>query len=570
MLKYLKVKNFAIIEDLSVSFQEGLTVLTGETGAGKSLIIDTISLLLGQRADTDMIRHGETKASIEGCFTYEDLKIEALLERFSLPLMNHEITITRELYDTSKNIIKVNGVVVSLMMLKQIASLVADIHVQNDTYKLFNQDTYLEFICPKNDSQYDAFFSKYTVSLSRYLESYKLYETVVKGQKESLERLEFLEFEKREIEELNLSIGIDVELEQSVSKLENYDKLFNALQAAHSHLSNEFFSIDEIYSASTELSKIVSLDEEYGKNQEKLLDCYYILEDIQSDLSKQINSLDFDENQLNYQLEQLNEINRIKKKYNMSVEELLEYYDKITLEIDMANNYDEVLKEKKQMLEKNYLEIKKSAQELSAYRKRIAVNIEKRILQECLDLDLEDTDFEIRVLSAKLEDPFNKTVFKETGIDEIDFLISFNKGEPRRPLAKVASGGEMSRVMIAFKSYFSSLSKYSLMVFDEIDTGVSGATAKKIALKLWKIAQHQQVLCITHLPQVAAIGDNHIHIYKTVEQDRTTTHIKDLSFDERVEEVAMMLSGDKLSMYALEHAKALLKEKKEPNTVLTK
>ncbi|MDE5715996.1 MAG: hypothetical protein K2I42_07715 [Anaeroplasmataceae bacterium] len=244
----------------------------------------------------------------------------------------------------------------------------------------------------------------------------------------------------------------------------------------------------------------------------------------------------------------------------MNIEELMSYLEKITLDIEMVKNYDEILKSTYIDLENEFFKLKEHAFELSNYRKTIAVSLEKNIIKECKELDLEDTQFQIIFHTPKELEPLNKEVFKETGIDEVDFLISFNQGEPLRSLHKVASGGEMSRIMLAFKSYFANRSLYSLMVFDEIDTGVSGATAKKIAKKMAEISKICQVLCITHLPQVASMGDAHIHIFKELIHGRTTTHFKYLNFDERVEEVALMLSGDKMSLYALEHAKALLEE----------
>lgn len=561
MLLSLNVQNFAIIEDLQVTFSNGMTVLTGETGAGKSLIIDTISLLLGQRADSDMIRYGEKKASIQGVFSYCNPKLAELLDRFEIP-KEENLTILREIFDTSKNNIRLNGVPITLTMLKQIAVLLADIHIQNDTYRLFQPESYLEMITPKDDSKYDALFSKYTIHYSKYIESIKKYEYVVKGQKESQARIEYLEYEKSELASLHLVEGIDEALTQSVAKLENFDRIFSALNNAYENLSNDYFSIDQIHTAATELGKIASLDQQLQENSEKLLDCYYIVDEIKSDIYRQIHNMDFDEEELNHQLSLLNEIERVKSKYKMSVSELMSYYDKICLEIDMVHNYDALLKECRTAVEVQFEQVKASALKLSEYRKNFAKKMEKGIIKECLDLDLEDTKFEIQFTVASLEDDMNAQAFTETGIDKIDLLISFNKGEPLKPLYKVASGGEMSRIMLAFKSYFAESSQLSLMVFDEIDTGVSGATAKKIAQKLLSISRHTQLLCITHLPQVAAIGDHHIHIYKELHQQRTTTQIKNLSFEDRIEEVAMMLSGDKLSMYALEHAKALLNEKK--------
>ncbi|MDE6655373.1 MAG: hypothetical protein K2J85_00095, partial [Anaeroplasmataceae bacterium] len=325
-------------------------------------------------------------------------------------------------------------------------------------------------------------------------------------------------------------------------------------------LENGYFSIDSIYDAANHLKKIADLDSGYQEAYEKALDCYYILDEIKGNLSSQIQSLDFDQEELNAKIERLNTIEKAKVKYKRSVEELISYLDQITLQIDMVNNYDEVLKNAKNEVLSTHKILTEKALKMSLYRKKVASLVEAGILKECHDLDLEDTRFSIVFTEVSLEDPFNSSVFTDNGIDTIDFMISFNPGEPLRSLHKVASGGEMSRIMLAFKSYFARTSKLSLMVFDEIDTGVSGATAKKIALKMKAIAKYNQVLCITHLPQVASIGDSHIHIYKEIANERTTTHYKYLSFDERVEEVALMLSGDKMSLYAIEAAKAMIQE----------
>ncbi|MDE5546611.1 MAG: hypothetical protein K2I88_04020, partial [Anaeroplasmataceae bacterium] len=323
-------------------------------------------------------------------------------------------------------------------------------------------------------------------------------------------------------------------------------------------LEYTYFSIDSIFEAANHLNKISDLYASYQEAYEKALDCYYILDEIKGNLSGQIGSLDFDQEELNAKIEQLNTIEKAKSKYKKNVEELIEYLNQITLQIDMVNNYEDVLNQSKEEVITTHKILVDKALKLSEYRKKIASQLEAGILKECHDLDLEDTRFEIVFNEVSLTDPFQAGVFMENGIDSIDFMISFNRGEPLKSLHKVASGGEMSRIMLAFKSFFARTSNLSLMVFDEIDTGVSGSTAKKIALKMQAISKYNQVLCITHLPQVAAIGDSHIHIYKEIIQDRTTTHYKYLTFDERVEEVALMLSGDKLSLYALEAAKAML------------
>ncbi|MBD5390934.1 DNA repair protein RecN [bacterium] len=560
MLVSLSVKNFAIIEDIHIEFKAGMTVLTGETGAGKSLIIDTISLLLGARADNDMIRYGEKKATITGVFTYTNPLLDDLLIRFGIP-KEKELVIQREIQDNGKNTIKLNSVGISLTMLKQISAYLADIHVQNDTYRLFNPDSYLSMICPTQDTTYDKYMTQYTLAYAKYLDAYRKYEHIIKGQKESQDRLEYMIYEQEELTNLHLEPNLDERLASEISKLENYDKIYTNLNEAYQNLENSYFSIDSIYEAANHLKKIADLDVEYQVAYEKSLDCYYILDEIKGTLSTQISQLDFDEEELNAKIEQLNSIEKAKTKYKKSVEELIEYLSQITLEIEMVNHYDDVLASAQKEVVQSHLALKDYALQLSDYRKKLAKEIEKGILKECMELDLEDTQFKIAFSDVDLSDPMNSSVFLQTGIDIVDFMISFNLGEPLKTLAKVASGGEMSRIMLAFKSFFAKNSNLSLMVFDEIDTGVSGSTAKKIAVKMKAISKFTQVLCITHLPQVASIGDTHIHIYKELINNRTTTHYKYLSLEERIEEVAMMLSGDKMSLYAIEAAKAMLQEK---------
>lgn len=557
MLLSLTVQDFAIIEDIHIDFKSGMTVLTGETGAGKSLIIDTISLLLGQRADSDMVRYGKKKAIIIGCFDYQNDKIDELLERFNIP-KEKVLTIERHIAINGNNLIKLNGIGIPLTLLKQIASVLANIHTQGDTFKLFDPDTYLDFITPISDIQYEKLFNQYTIAYASYLKVYQQYDRVLKGQKESQEKLENLQYERQELSSFQLYSGIDEELKNEISKLENYDKIYSNLSAAYEKLNNDYFSNDQIYEASIHLKKISDLDEEYEKVYQLLSDSYYQLEEALGLLSKQITSLDFNQEELNLKIEAYQNIEKIKSKYHKTVDELLAYLDEITLQIDMIENYDDVLKRNYDYLKEAFNMVSLAAKSLSDYRKAYAKKIEQGILKECKELDLEQTRFEIVFEEVKLDDLLNCSIFTDTGVDKVNLCISFNEGEPLKPLHKVASGGEMSRIMLAFKSFFAKQTTLSLMVFDEIDTGVSGSTAKKIAIKLHAIATFTQVLCITHLPQVASIGDAHIHIYKEVYEHRTTTHFKYLNLQERIEEVAMMLSGDKMSIYALEHAKSLL------------
>lgn len=559
MLEKLCVRNFAIIEDLTVEFHSGMTVLTGETGAGKSLIIDTISLLLGARADSDMIRYGQNMARVEGVFDNSS-SLTALLEKYGIPQAD-KITVLREIYDSSKNIIKVNQHTISLAVLKNIAVYLADVHVQNDTYRLFNPENNLELLDSREDEAFDRLMAEYARQLYAYLENIREYEHIIGGQRKAMDRLEILKYEYFELNALQLTPDMDKDLEEKIAKLSNYDKIFTGLSSAYSALENDGEPIDRLYEAAKSLEGISSYDKQYQDFSERLMDFYYISTEIKDELSKQIELLDYDEEELNSCITKLNEINKAKEKYKKTVPELISYMKEIALDIEMTTNYEEILKESKRRCEESYRSASLAARELTAYRRRLADELSEGIVRECRELDLEHTKFEIQFEPVCFDNYLDKTVFTDRGCDKISFWISFNKGEPLKPLHKVASGGEMSRIMLAFKSYFSKSTQVSLMVFDEIDTGVSGATAKKIAFKMHEIAKYVQVLCITHLPQVAAVGDYHKHIYKIEENNRTVTQITDLDYTKRVEEIALMLSGDKLSLYALEHAKSLLNNK---------
>ncbi len=558
MIKELRVSNFAIIEDLKINFNEGMTVLTGETGAGKSLIIDTISLLLGARADTDMIRYGMTSSKVVGIFNHND-KINDLLNKNGIEI-KEDLEIVREIFNNSKNVIKINGTNVTLTFLKEVASYLADIHVQNDTYKLFNPENYLSILDPKNDNKFTKLANDYSLALYNYVNDYKEFSEIKARKNEALKNLEFLQFEYDELTSLNLYPNKDKELEEKIAKLSNYDKIFSNLNEAYQSLENEQDPLSKLYDAASSLSKIKEYDSKYNEFNEKLLDAYYISSEIKDEISKDINSLDFDEEELNMLIEEENNLNKAKEKYKKSLDELIAYLKKITLDIEITTNYEDVLNESEEKLKKSFEVVKDKALKLSSYRHQIAKEFSKEIELQCKDLDLENTIFEVSFKDIDLSDYLNKEVFKDTGIDEVSFNLTFNKGEPLMPLYKVASGGEASRFMLALKSYLKKSLNVDLFIFDEIDTGVSGSTAKKIALKMHEISTDAQVLCITHLPQVAAIGDFHKHIYKKEEGKRTITQIDDLSFERRTEEIALMLSGDKMSIYALEHAKELLKK----------
>ena len=562
MLQMVRVKNFAIIEDIEVKFNKNMTVLTGQTGAGKSLIIDAISLILGARADLDMIRYGETESTITAVFN--ELSIDAIECINNLGYnFDSEITITRVISNTGKNVIKVNNQNVTLNQLKQIGLYLGDIHVQHDTYRLINKDNYLSFLDDFKDKTFLNHYNNYQVKRIKYLDALKKYNDCLKKSKDLSNKLEFLQFQKEELEALSLEEDIDLKLEAEIEKLSNFDKIFTNLNEAYQNISDDVFNLDSLYEAAMNLGKIKEFDPEYTSNHEALLDAYYQIEEIKSYLYKAKDALDFDPDYLDDLNSRLYEINKVKEKYKMSVNELIKYLADITLELSLITNFDEAIKELKNDIIIKHQDLVKISNTLRLYREKNARRCEKAIVKECVDLDLAHTKFEIVFNEVDLTDPFNSSIFLENGIDVVDFYISFNIGEPVKPLNKVASGGELSRIMLAFKAIYLEKNPLSFMVFDEIDSGVSGVTARKIAMKMHEISKRTQVLAITHLAQVAAIADTQLYIAKEEESKRTKTVVKQLSYDERITEIAIMLSGMELSSGILQTAKALLDSFKE-------
>ena len=562
MLQMVRVKNFAIIEDIEVDFNKNMTVLTGQTGAGKSLIIDAISLILGARADLDRIRYGETESTITAVFN--ELSLDAIECINNLGYnFNSEITITRVISNTGKNVIKVNNQNVTLNQLKQIGLYLGDIHVQHDTYRLINKDNYLSFLDDFKDKTFLNHYNNYQVMRIKYLDALKKYNDCLKKSKDLSNKLEFLQFQKEELEALSLEEDIDLKLEAEIEKLSNFDKIFTNLNEAYQNISDDVFNLDSLYEAAMNLGKIKEFDPDYTSNHEALLDAYYQIEEIKSYLYKAKDALDFDPDYLDDLNSRLYEINKVKEKYKMSVNELIKYLADITLELSLITNFDEAIKELKNDIIIKHQDLVKTSNTLRSYREKNARRCEKAIVKECVDLDLAHTKFEIIFNEVDLTDPFNSSIFLENGIDVVDFYISFNIGEPVKPLNKVASGGELSRIMLAFKAIYLEKNPLSFMVFDEIDSGVSGVTARKIAMKMHEISKRTQVLAITHLAQVAAIADTQLYIAKEEESKRTKTVVKQLSYDERITEIAIMLSGMELSSGILQTAKALLDSFKE-------
>lgn len=562
MLYKLHITNYGIIDDVSIDLKCGFTTLFGKTGAGKSLIFSSISLLLGSRADISKIRHGFTSSCVEGYFSM-NLKIEEFLKGNNICL-NDNLHIKREI-SKSKSIIKINNKLVNLQTLKELSKYLGLIHHQQESYNLFNKENYLDFIDPKNDIKFNLLFNDYILKYHQYLASYNEYESIIKNKEKDKRELEYNQIIYNELTSMDLKENEDEYLDGEISKLVNFDNIYQALKQSINLLDNECFSLDNIYSAYKELDNISKYSSDFNNDKDLLLESYNNIEYILSNLKTNFNNLEYNENLLDELQTRSNQLNNLKLKYHRDVNSLLNYIKELELKINKVLNYDETLNLKYEELILKFESLKISANNLSSYRKNIAINIEQNIIKNLKELDISNAKFRIEFENKNIEDPLNKDIFSPTGIDDIEFLISTNKCEPLKPMSNIISGGEASRIMFSFKLFFKSKLNVDFIVFDEIDSGVSGNVANIIGSKIKELSKDCQVLLISHLPQVISYADNYLYVYKELKDERTISKSKYLNNDEVVEELAKMISGNLISNSAIIQAKELLNNNSNNN-----
>ena len=556
MLKKLVVKNFAILEDIEIDFYDGLTILTGETGAGKSLIIDSISLLLGERASVEMIRNGEEKALISGIFSFSNIYLESFLNKLNIQ-NNGEIEISRTI-SSSRNVIKVNGVTISLNDLKVIAHYLADIHLQFDMTKLLNKDNYIEIVDGFKKDTIDEYKNKYLDSLNLLKEENDHYLDLLKRIEEIKNNEEQYKYDLKELKSLALEKGEENNIKERIAFLNNYDKIYSLIKESEEIINKD--ALSDIYQIKNNVNSLSSYQNEYKELYERINNAYYEIEDIFDSLNKKSRHFDYDPKELEDLEMRLSAINSLKKKHNKTFEELLIYQEELESILSKEEDYTTLLNEEKAKLIDIYDHTYSLANDLSKVRKEIAKLIEKESEKHLLDLGLKSV-FEVRINSFNKPSDIDLSIFNDNGIDDIDFYIETNIGEGLKPLAKIASGGEVSRIMLAFKALTIKSSKVETVIFDEIDTGISGEVASKVARKIYEISLITQVISITHLPQVAALSKNHLKIAKEIKNKRTYTSIKYLSLDEKIYEIASLISGGKVSEKQLEYAKEMVLSK---------
>ena len=539
MLSTLHIKNIGIIDDLSINFEEGFNVLTGETGAGKTLIIGSLAILSGGRFSKEMIRKGEECSLIEASIFVPQSEFAE----------DGNIIISREVYSNGRNTCKVNGNLVTVSELKRIMSKIIDIHGQHDNQNLLDNTKHIVYLDSfigdelfKMKQEYQEYFNKYNEIKNKLKNNYG-------DETEKTRRLDLLRYQYNEIDVANLKIGEDLELEEKHNIMMNSEKLKENLEEIDENINSN--AIEYISNSIRCLEKIEDYGEVYKSKLAELKSIYYELQETARDLSSLKDEANFDEYERDEVERRLDIIFSLKRKYGNGIEEILEYKNKLAEEIEQIENVEEI--NKKLKMEQKEIESKMNnlCNLMNEKREKYGIILSEKINNELKDLEMPNACFSIKIEK--------EASFNINGNDKIEFAISTNIGEESKELIKIASGGEMSRIMLAIKTVLADIDEVPILVFDEIDTGISGKAAKAVAEKMKIISNKHQTLCITHLPAIAAQGDNNFYIYKEVKNGKTRTNIKKLNEEETIFEIARISNGD-ITDVAIENAKELRKE----------
>ena len=549
MLQNLHVKNLALIDEIEVDFKEGLNILTGETGAGKSIILGSVSLALGARYSTDILRKGAQYGFVELTFSIENEKQEKQLNKLDIYPEEGEVVLSRRLME-GRSTSKINGETVPISLLKEVAGILIDIHGQHEHQSLLYKKKQLEILDNFAADKIQKTAEQVKAADAEYKKWKKELEQADKDEAERAKELSFLEFEIKEITEAGLRKGEDEELEEAYRRMVNSQKIVAGVNEAHGHTSESSDSASESISRAIRcLADAAGMDEQAGGLYEQLIEIDSLLNDFNRELSAYSKSLDFSEEEFAQTEERLNEINRLKIKYGNSIEEIQTYCKEKEERLKVLNDYDCYLEQLRSSLQKAEDELDKQTKKLTDLRQKESAVFAKKIQGGLKDLNFANVQFEI-AFDLLPE-------YTSSGRDDVEFMISMNPGEPVKPLSEVASGGELSRIMLAIKTVMADKDEIPTLIFDEIDVGISGRTAQKVSEKMAVIGRSHQVICITHLAQIAAMADAHYVIEKTVENERTRTGIRLLSNEESVDELARILGGAKITEAVRENAREM-------------
>jgi DNA repair protein RecN (Recombination protein N) len=553
MLLQLNIKNFALIEDLTVSFDKGFNVLSGETGAGKSILIDAINFVLGSKFNKDLIRTGENKTFVEAVFTVENPKTIEILKELDIELEDL-IIISRETFQTGKSIAKVNGKSILLSTLKSISSTLLDIHGQHENQNLLMAENHILYVDYYGEGNIKGILDNYKEKYDKLsIVQNKINELLGKdGDREKLS--DFLKYQIDEIATANLKESEEEELEEKYKILSNAEKINKTLTACYMNLYSGGEDTTSIYdSLGIVIKELALVQSNLPKVKEicdSLQEAYYNIEGNIEQIRNIKDNIYYDEKELEFINSRIYQINGFKKKYGKTIKEIVQYKEKIKLQYEELVNSSEIIDKLKKDKEKLKEELRIEGKKLHGDRCKIAEKLEIKIRDELAFVGLEKSVFKINV---GLEDRFN-----HNGMDKVQFVISTNPGEPLKPLEKVVSGGELSRIMLALKTVFVDKDQIPTVIFDEIDTGISGRIAQAVAEKMYSISRKHQVFCVTHLPQIACISDVHYWVSKEIKDQKTYTRVRKMNKEEKEHEIARMIGGSEVTRLTLEHAKELI------------
>lgn len=556
MLEYMHVRNLALIKECEISFGKGLNILTGETGAGKSILLGSINLALGGKADKDIIRTGEEEAYVELVFSASDY-VKNLISEMELSCEDDNVIISRKITPT-KNVFKINGEIVTGKLVKELAGGLLDVHGQHEHQSLLSVLKQRDMLDAYGSEPVAELLKKVSAAASEYNKVKEILEESLSMATGREREINLLRYEVEEISNAELKIGEDEELEESYKRMKSAEKLLSltneALSCVSSGIEGDAGSL--ISRAINNMRKASSIDEESEKLCTLLTDAEGILGDFAMEASSYLESLEFSEEEFLRTEERLNVINSLKLKFGKTIEDILTYLDEKSKELEKLEHLDEYLEKLKKDTEAALFEYKKCALELSELRKKTAKEFEKNLSKELLTLSFNDANFRISFDT-------DENLVNSKGMDKIEFLISTNPGEPVKPMKDVASGGELSRIMLAIKTILASKDDVDALIFDEIDSGISGKTAWEVSGRLKKLSTEHQVIAITHLAQIAAMADSHFEIKKTVASGNTVTTIHKLDEEGEINELARLLGTDEESKATLDNAKELKKKAKE-------
>ena len=551
MLSQLYIENIAVIRQATIDFQQGFHVFTGETGAGKTILISAINAVLGGRTFKEIIRSGETRATVSALFTEIPEELCKKIEVLGYPLEDNQLLVQREIDLSGKGQCRLDGRPATAAMLREVCSLLIDIHGQHDNQELLSAEKHLGFL--DSYGAYRQEMAAYTAAYERMCECAARLDKLQMDESYKLQRMDILQFQIKEIGDAKLTDGEEERLVEQQKRIRNAERITESLGAVYTLLNGNGEemrgALEALEEVSTELDTAAKYLTEFGGYSEKLSDAYYMLEELGSRARDTLEDADFDPRQLDAIESRLDTIYKLKKKYGNSIAEILEYFERISEEYQSLELSDELTAHLQRELDEANLVLHTVAEALTACRLAAAAEFSERVEQELAYLDMAGVRFSI----TRREKPYGPT-----GADEMEFMICTNTGEEAKPLAKIASGGELARIMLAIKNVLAEKDGIGTIIFDEVDTGVSGRAAQKIGKKLAEVARHRQVICVTHLAPVAACAAHHYRIYKTVEDGRTFTRVEELTRPQRVQELARIMVGENITESALKSAEEML------------